>query len=759
MATFDVHNLEIKSKLPEWWKEDTFLTPINQYTQALIIGLVGGLLNNVGVVQPFNVWKWLPEEYNWVHNYYSSDEYLGGRDATLRPNYILDAFLPNTKRNCDAIITLELTGNNKGTYDENGEFEKKHQEDVEITITNGTQELVISKVNNISTIQIYTETGAVYINGIQNSDLITGKLGKIQPVPKSPNFRKIKDGKETDEPIDISDENKVTKISLTSDKEVNFDLKIELIKPVYVTEQHIRLHTVSAFPLEWVKLYGFYCHEFNNEEGYRFLWQKTYNTDDRVVYDKITKQYDCERFYIQVKLYGIGIPLSFGFPQEQLSGNPAFAINDKLDKWGKIYGLPRRIYRDNISLDEEGKTFPQYYNYPIEQDYWYEERLVNEYRHNIDAQNGLFLKDTDFNNVALLECISPYIKDIWVFTETILPETDIQRETGEIPPCRITQLDDNGIDWGNPQTIKGRSFISNPLHLAAHNDKSYNNFSYKTKSLRLRFNLRNLDIPKNIKITGLQLKFDAETDMHSNALRLDPARSVMLLNTINRTDGGMLFSKQKKVNIAVDIETWKKGQKKYTIGGKDFLFGETKIDREQLFRKVDNQTENYIDTGYLDFIIAFENTNDSLDATLLIHAVTLEIFYTLYQDEFSIKADLSSHQILKAAEEDSVNLKITVENTGMTEIENKKIFIAVPPELEIENNKDEFDFDLDIGESFTIGNQKAINQYGLEYDDPDDIITIKTVDGRTGIYDIIVFCDDKVIKDEIIVKEGFEWEV
>ena len=205
-------------------------------------------LNNVGVVQPFNVWKWLPEEYNWVHNYYSSDEYLGGRDATLRPNYILDAFLPNTKRNCDAIITLELIGilviiigtfksiigNNKGTYDENGEFEKKHQEDVEITITNGTQELVISKVNNISTIQIYTETGAVYINGIQNSDLITGKLGKIQPTPKSPHFRKIKDGKETDEPIDISDENKVTKISLTSDKEVNFDLKIELIKPVYV---------------------------------------------------------------------------------------------------------------------------------------------------------------------------------------------------------------------------------------------------------------------------------------------------------------------------------------------------------------------------------------------------------------------------------------------------------------------------------------------------------------------------------------------
>ena len=103
MASFDVNNYLIKEKLPEWYKNDTFLEPLNVYTQNLIIDMVSGLLNNLGVVQPFNVWKWLPEEYNWTHNYYSSDEYLEGRDATLKPGFITHAIVPNTKRNCNAI--------------------------------------------------------------------------------------------------------------------------------------------------------------------------------------------------------------------------------------------------------------------------------------------------------------------------------------------------------------------------------------------------------------------------------------------------------------------------------------------------------------------------------------------------------------------------------------------------------------------------------------------------------------------------------
>lgn len=758
MAQFDVNNLEINSKLPEWWKNDGFLAPINEYTQTLIIELISDLLNNLGVVQPFNVWKWLPEEYNWTHNYFSSDEYLEGRPATLTKNFTTHAIIPNTKRKCHAIITLELTGNNRTPVDDKGQFDKKGQENLNIKITNGNQELKINNVSNLSTIKIFTETNDILIDGVQNDDLIEGKLDKIQPIPKYPNFQQPyidENGKTTYKKLDIKDENKITRLELTSNKEVNFNLKVELIKPVYVTEQHIRLSTVSAFPLEWVKLYGFFCHEFNNQEGYEFLWEKHYNPDDRIVYDKITKQFDCEKFYVQIKLYGIEFPISYGFPQQELSSDPKFAVNKTLDKWGKIYGLPRRIYRNDISENEEPNTFPQYYNYPIEQDYWYEERLVNEYRYNEDSTNGLYLKDTDLNNIALLECISPSIKDIWLFTETILPEYDINRETGELYPCQVIEIDDQGIEWPTPQALKKDTLISEPFTLQPRNDKNLNDFSYTTKSIKLRYNLRDLDIPKNIKITGIQLKFHAETDFHSNDLKLDPHRSKMLLNHIYRTDGGDMFSKEEAVDIAVNIESWKKGQKRYKLGDKNYLFGLNKIDREQLFRKIDKETGNYIDTGYLDFIIAFQNDNEYLSTTMLLYTVTLEIFYILYQDEFKIDMELNKKEIITSKGENSVNLIINVSNTGMTEIENKQIFIAVPPELEVLHGKDNFNFSLDIGESFSIGDGKSINIYGDEYNDPNDIITIQSKENRVGKYDIIIFCDDKVVRDEIIIREGF----
>ena len=761
MASFDVNNYLIKEKLPEWYKNDTFLEPLNAYTQNLIIDMVSGLLNNLGVVQPFNVWKWLPEEYNWTHNYYSSDEYLEGRDATLKPGFITHAIVPNTKRNCNAIIKLELTGNNRTTYDENGEFDKQHQENVTITIRNAFQELKIKDVNNLSTIEIYTKNNDILINGVENYDLVEGRIDNIQPIPKYSDYKEPyidEDGQKKYKHIDISDENKITRLELTSDKEVNFNLSVELIKPVYVTEQHIRLSSVSAFPLDWVKLFGFYCHDFNDQEGYRLLWEKTYKEEDRVVYDRITKQYDCERFYIQIKLHGIGAPISYGFPQQELSENPAFAINRKLDKWGEIYGLPRRIYRENISEEDEPDTFPQYYNYPIEQDYWYEERMVNEYRYNDNAVDGFFVKDTDLNNVILLESISPHINDVWIFSETIVPVTDINKQTGEIYPCKVIEQKDHGVPWEFPQALKKKTLISKPITLKPNDGETLGDFSYTTQSLKLRYDLRNLEIPKNVEITGMQLKFYAETDMHSSKLALDPVRSKMLLNSIYTRDNGDRYSVQEKVDIAVDIQPWKKGQKQYKLGGKNFLFNQETINRDQLFRKFDDEGEES-ETGYLDFILAFVNNHEALTTKLLLHTVTLEIFYKLYQDKFSLDMILSNREIVLSRNEKDIKMKINVKNTGMTEIEHKKIFIAIPPELEIEDNKYEYDFNLDIGESFTIGDGKSLTSHGNEYNDPTDIIRIKPkkINGkyRTGKYDVIVFCDDKVIKEEITVRQGF----
>ena len=162
----------------------------------------------------------------------------------------------------------------------------------------------------------------------------------------------------------------------------------------------------------------------------------------------------------EIKFKNIDAALYFGFPQEVLPSNGAFAINENLDKWGEIYGLPRRVYRDDISDDEEPYTFPKYYKYPIEQDYWYEERLVNEYRFNEDAINNAFIKDTDMNNVAILSSIDPFINDVWVYTETVVPEGNLNRETEELYIDCIREKQSNGISWEYPQAIKQKYMIT-----------------------------------------------------------------------------------------------------------------------------------------------------------------------------------------------------------------------------------------------------------------------------------------------------------
>ena len=76
MPGFDSLNYDIEGRLPEWWKGFGALEPLNEYTQHLIANILQALLTNIGVVQPLNCWKSIPEEYTWYHHYTSTDDYL-----------------------------------------------------------------------------------------------------------------------------------------------------------------------------------------------------------------------------------------------------------------------------------------------------------------------------------------------------------------------------------------------------------------------------------------------------------------------------------------------------------------------------------------------------------------------------------------------------------------------------------------------------------------------------------------------------------
>ena len=757
MADFDSFSYDINSRLPEWWKNDALALPINKYTQELLSEILQSLLTTMGVVQPLNVWKSIPEEYDWYHHYVPLDDYLYYGEiprstCVLYGGDTVVAKLPNTKRKCHAKIRLRLKGGElEEVIDENdGRSHKELKESnplvEELTIKNGSQLLKIYNVPKISTIEISTENNQILIDGEEGDYLIEGNLNKIEPTIKYADYQEpYIDGNNTlYKEIDIEDENKKTELIIKSSNTVNFDLEVYLLKPTYTTEQNIRIATVSAFPIEWVRLYGYFCHPFNNKQGYKFLWEKKYDINSRVTYDRITKQYDCERFYIQVKFHGLGTPLTKGFPQEEFDSNVAFQTNPNLDKWGKIYGIRRRVYRQDITEDEEPYTFPKYYNYPIEQDYWYEERMVNEYRFNDESINSLFVKDTDFNNVGRLECIYPFMDDIWVYTETVDPDSDIEQEKEfELCPDRKQDDDSVGVDWDGLNLI-GTNIEKEPILLNPYNDEiiKRNDFSYQTKKFKCSFCLTPYEkqVPDDIKITGIELKFKSGMNLNSNSIRLSED-SKMILPFISKsfTNPYAKLSEEEnasptnndivleKIDIGNELKFWDREKKYYTVGGQNYLFGQEKITKEQLFNDND---------GKVEFEIRFINKSEFLEGRLILEDIKLKIYYEIIPDKYNLDVNFDKFTINKTIPDDSIDMTITMSNEGDKEIKDKEVYIIAAPELLIEGHQS-YLFTLSSNPPETSSVTKKISL-------KDNV--------QTGLYDVLVCCEDKIISNEILVR-------
>ena len=108
---YDAFNYDIKSRMPLWWQEDTFLEPINKYSQELLTDIIGAFLTHLGIKQPVQIWKTLPTEYSWIHEYSEYDSFLTNQEGVssqkiLIRNKPLFAEIPNSKRILAAIEEL-----------------------------------------------------------------------------------------------------------------------------------------------------------------------------------------------------------------------------------------------------------------------------------------------------------------------------------------------------------------------------------------------------------------------------------------------------------------------------------------------------------------------------------------------------------------------------------------------------------------------------------------------------------------------------
>ena len=293
-------------------------------------------------------------------------------------------------------------------------------------------------------------------------------------------------------------------------------------------------------------------------------------------------------------------------------------------------------------------------------------------------------------------------------------------------------------------------------YISVNTKETINNYQYRSKTLKLKFPIPT--IPENSIITGIELTLHAENNVYSEVFKLDD-RSVMMLPysvDVTKIQQSELLSDYlsqesienyksiKKVPINLEDIHWKKGKQIYTIGGKNFLFNEDKITKEQLGKS-------------LEFRLGFSNQHNFLQDIFLLHKVSLTIYYQLIPDKFSIEANLSDTEILIGDGSEApytTNLTLNVKNEGTTLIKNKNIMIVIPPELYMiydKSNNDNilsFDFDLDINEEFVIGDKE--NPILINFGRAGDTDLTKL----TGYYDILIMCDDKIIKKELLIRRG-----
>ena len=763
MGAFDNYNLEINNRLPEYWNQDVFLTPIERFSALLIKDTLQRFMEKMSVLQPFMLWKTLPEEYNWEWAFEDFDLRLASDEENPKCNQTLQlgpdnhivAQLPLTKRNVHGHITIELSSL---SFSDTTEFSQIQ----ELVIKNANQTLSIKDITSKSVIDIDTKDQTILINDEEiGSNQIEGNIEIIKRSPReSP--------KNIDDPLDINEVCEI-EIYLPNGETAYCDLYIELYNPVYVTEQNIRIHSLSAFPLEYVRLYGYMCHQFNNQHQWVYLWEKTYAYDDRIVYDRVTKQYDCEIFYMEVKIYGLPAPIYVGFPgTEADSVEGIFTLNQNLDYWGEIFHIPRRHYKTEIAEEEERYCFPKYYNYSIEQDYPYEQRILNEYKYNEDWQDYINIRDTDGNDLALVMCKDPYIDNIYMYTETI-PPTDILNSKILIQPICVNCDDKeenaftNQGQWQNPQNLRYDSNSYSIVTLSNQNEEHITDKSYQSELLRLEYDLNKL--PENCKIRGMELKFKGVSNTHAENIFLDERSFLHYTQKTLNSETGNHQWKSESIPLSSYFDAWSSSNATYTLGDANSIFGlDIIIDRDSIEK---GYLENSIyHENKIKFDIGFSNNSETLDLIIKLFNIQLIIYFDLIKEDINLDIDIPNNIIIyddTNAEKESSIIDVNLEFTNNGEVKeiNYNSFMIIPPELSfvgsndmnLNNEKTVYAFklgDLTNTDYITEGQNYNILHINESWKKTVQL-TANDTEYKPGRYDIVVIVGDKIQTEEVFI--------
>lgn len=307
--------------------------------------------------------------------------------------------------------------------------------------------------------------------------------------------------------------------------EINIDVDVIFNRVVFVNEQNIEVHGLELIPLEKIEMYALYDFPYNSESnGWRKVYEKKYDVNTDVIYDMITTHLYTKQFYVEAYFKGLDYPYKVGFPAtKNAKSDSIYHINEHIDQWGEYLGLQRRDYKTNIPDEDYPFTYPPYYPYDIEQDYWYYQRLINEYAWNDLAINDVDLLDTEGNPIVRLHSIDPFVQDFVIYANSRYPK---ERENID-----YTIFKPNYVDQGIVEaTYKRVPYFETQNLLRYDNNKAYitlankvgTNISaqkYLSKPLIVNFDLTYL--PSDIDIDDISVLVEAEAtdnniDKYSN---------------------------------------------------------------------------------------------------------------------------------------------------------------------------------------------------------------------------------------------------
>ena len=319
---------------------------------------------------------------------------------------------------------------------------------------------------------------------------------------------------DTDDVIYINDIKYQEKTVYNTKCDINVDINMNNV--VFQNEQNIEITGLELIPIEKVELYAKYNFSHNSSRnGWQKVYQKKYDSSTNVIYDMITTHFYTKEFYVDVWFKTLQYPYKVGFPcYQDASTTSEFHVNNRLDTWGKQLGLERRLYKTNIDEKDYPYTFPIYYPYDIEQDYWYYKRLISEYTWNDLAINDVDIKDTEGNNVLKLYSINPFCEDFVVHARSQYPKDKEFVDYNEYYPLVIKQQKKEGFfvqsEYNHLTNLLDNTNYYSSITL--NNNSDNNDIIYKQEETRYR-ELNSID--REVPLTAQQIS-EIQESMKSN---------------------------------------------------------------------------------------------------------------------------------------------------------------------------------------------------------------------------------------------------